>query len=113
MGIARFLKRKNSLIQRLVVEPKESPVLSGGKPGKHAIVGIGAGFVPKILDPSVPTGVVTVSSEEAREWSDRLAKTEGILAGVSTGANLAAVAKLANLPEYRGKTIVTIAFDRG
>ena len=113
MGIARFLKRKNSLIQRLVVEPKESPVLSGGKPGKHAIVGIGAGFVPKILDPSVPTGVVTVSSEEAREWSDRLAETEGILAGVSTGANLAAVAKLANLPEYRGKTIVTIAFDRG
>lgn len=113
MGVARFLQRKNPKIQRLVVEPKESPILSGGKPGKHEIVGIGAGFVPKIFDPSLPSGVITVSAEEAREWSERLAKTEGILAGISTGANLAAVAKIANLPEYRGKTIATIAFDRG
>ena len=113
MGVARFLKRKNERIQRIAVEPQESPVLSGGKPGKHGILGIGAGFVSKIFDVSIPTGIVTVSTEEAQEWSTRLAQTEGVLAGVSTGANLAAISKLAALPDFHGKTIATIAFDRG
>ncbi len=112
-GVARFLKRKNALIHLLIVEPTESPVISGGKPGSHGIVGIGAGFVPKILDPSVPTGVITVATDDARKQSERLAKQEGILAGVSTGANIAAAGKIAEIPEFRGKTIVTIAFDRG
>ena len=113
MGIARFLKQKDRNIRRIAVEPKESPVLSGGKPGNHGITGIGAGFIPKIFDLSLPTDIETASTDEAQEWSDRLAKDEGILAGISTGANLAAVAKLVKQREWQGKTIIAVAFDCG
>lgn len=111
-GAARYLKRKNASIQRIVVEPQESTVLSGVKQGKNHISGIGPGFVPKIFDRNLMTDVVTVSAEEAQEQTDRLAKTEGLLVGLSTGANLAAVAKLLQNQNYQNKTIATIAFDK-
>lgn len=111
-GVARRLRRYDPSIQRVVVEPAESAALSGKAPGKHGIIGIGPGFVPKIFDRSLPTGIIVVSTEEAVAWADKLAKEEGVLAGRSTGANLAAVAKLAKSGGLNGKTIVTVAFDR-
>lgn len=112
-GIARFLRTKNSKLQVIAVEPKDSPVISGGKPGPHKIQGIGAGFIPKNLDTSLLSGVETVSNEEAYAWARRLAKEEGILVGISSGANMAAAARIAARPEFRGKTIVTIAASFG
>ena len=111
VGVSRYLRRKNSAIQTVAVEPVESPVLSGGRPGAHGIVGIGAGFVPKIFDFRVASAVETVSTEEAADWTRRLARVEGIFAGISTGANLAAVAKLAERRENFGKTFATVAPD--
>jgi len=88
-------------------------VISGGKPGPHKIQGIGAGFIPKNLDTSLLTGVETVTNDEAFTWARRLASEEGILGGISTGANVAAAARLAAKAENRGKVIVTVAASFG
>ena len=112
-GVSRYLKRMNPGIRAIAVEPAESPAISEGRGGRHAIQGIGAGFVPANYDSSVVDGVETVETEEAFEWARRLAREEGILAGISSGANVAVAARLASRPEYRGKTIVTFACSSG
>ena len=91
----------------------DSPVISGGKPDPHRIQGIGAGVIPKNLDTSLLKSVETVTNDEAFEWARRLAAVEGILGGISTGANMAAAACLAARPEHRGKVIVTVACSFG
>jgi cysteine synthase A len=112
-GVSRFLKRVAPGLQSIAVEPEESPVLSRGLTGAHGIQGIGAGFVPKNLDLSLLDGIETVSTEEAMEWARRLAREEGLLVGVSTGANVAVAHRLAARPENAGKTIVTFACSTG
>jgi cysteine synthase len=112
-GVTRHLRSKNADLVSLAVEPADSPVISGGKPGPHKIQGIGAGFIPKNLDTSLLSGVEKVKNEEAFEWARRLAKEEGILGGISTGANVAAAARVAARPENKGKTIVTVACSFG
>jgi cysteine synthase len=112
-GVARFIKSRNPNFKAIAVEPKNSPVISGGKPGKHRIQGIGAGFIPKNLDTSLVDEVITVDDEEAFEWSRMLAKQEGIVAGISSGANMWAAAQLAARPEFQGKRIVTIMCSLG
>jgi cysteine synthase len=107
-GVARYIKGKNKNFKAIAVEPVDSPVISGGSPGPHKIQGIGAGFIPKNLDMSLVDETITVSNEEAYQWARRLAKEEGIMAGISSGANMCAAAKLAARPEYAGKRIVTI-----
>ena len=84
-------------------------MISGGKPGLHKLQGIGAGFIPKNLDTSLLSGVETVTNDEAFAWARRLAREEGILGGISTGANVAVAARVAARPEYRDRVIVTIA----
>jgi len=112
-GSSRFLKSKNAAFKAIAVEPVDSPVIGGGAPGPHKIQGIGAGFIPGNLDMSIVDEVVTVSNEEAFLWSRRLAKEEGIMAGISSGANMCAAAKIAAKPEYAGKRIVTIMASLG
>lgn len=112
-GVTRFLRKQNPDFKAYAVEPTTSPVISGGEPGKHKIQGIGAGFVPKNLDTSLLDGVLKVESEEAFEWGRKLAKEEGIVGGISSGANLCAAAQLAARPEFKGKRIVTIACSLG
>ena len=112
-GATRYLRRKNPALQAIAVEPEESPVISGGRPGPHGIQGIGAGFIPHNLDVSLLSGTESVSTEEAFVWARRLAREEGILGGISTGANLAVAARLAARPENRAKTIVTFACSSG
>jgi cysteine synthase len=112
-GVARYIKGKNKNFKAIAVEPVDSPVISGGNPGPHKIQGIGAGFIPKNLDTSLVDEVITVSNEEAYQWARRLAKEEGIMAGISSGANMCAAAKLAARPEYAGKRIVTIMCSLG
>jgi cysteine synthase A len=112
-GVARFIKPKNKNFRAIAVEPVDSPVISGGSPGPHKIQGIGAGFIPKNLDMSIVDETITVSNEEAYQWARRLAKEEGIMAGISSGANMCAAAKLAARPEYAGKRIVTIMASLG
>jgi len=112
-GVGRSIKPKNSNFKCIAVEPVDSPVISGGKPGPHKIQGIGAGFIPKNLDMSLVDEVITVSNEEAFQWARRLAKEEGIMAGISSGANMCAAAKIAARPEYAGKRIVTIMASLG
>jgi len=107
-GVARCIKPKNSDFRAVAVEPADSPVISGGKPGPHKIQGIGAGFIPGNLDTSLVDDVVTVTNEEAFQWARRLAAEEGIMAGISSGANMCAVTKLLARPEYRGKRICVI-----
>jgi cysteine synthase A len=107
-GVARFIKPKNPNFKVIAVEPVDSPVISGGKPGPHKIQGIGAGFVPKNLDTTLVDEVIAISNEEAFQWARRLAKEEGILGGISSGANMCAAAKVAARPEFAGKRIVTI-----
>ncbi|MGW8257272.1 MAG: pyridoxal-phosphate dependent enzyme, partial [Thermoguttaceae bacterium] len=108
-GSTRYLRTKNPRFRAIAVEPTESPVISGGKPGPHPIQGIGAGFVPKNLDTSLLSGVESVSGEEAFAWARLLAREEGILGGISTGANVAAAVHVAEKTENRGKVIVTFA----
>ncbi len=112
-GVARFLKSVNPNFKAIAVEPKHSPVISGGQPGKHRIQGIGAGFVPGNLDKSILDDVVTVDDEDAFEWGKRLARHEGIVAGISSGANMWAAAQVAARPEFKGKRIVTIMCSLG
>ncbi|WP_146594617.1 cysteine synthase A [Novipirellula galeiformis] len=112
-GAARFLKKQNPNFQAIAVEPTHSAVISGGDPGKHRIQGIGAGFIPKNLDMSVIDDVVKVDDEDAFEWGRRLAKEEGIVAGISSGANMWAAAQVAARPEMKGKRIVTIMCSLG
>jgi cysteine synthase A len=112
-GVTRYLRRKNPDFQAIAVEPSDSPVISGGKAGPHKIQGIGAGFIPKNLDTSLLSGVETVTNEDAFLFARRLAREEGILCGISTGANVAVAARLAALPQNRGKVIVTVACSFG
>jgi cysteine synthase A len=112
-GVARHIKSKNPDFKAIAVEPQNSPVIGGGKPGKHRIQGIGAGFIPKNLDTSIVDDVVTVDDEDALEWGRRLAGQEGIMAGISSGANMWAAAQVAARPEFRGKRIVTIMCSLG
>jgi cysteine synthase A len=111
-GVAEVLKKHFPNLNVFAVEPELSPVLSGGAPGPHPIQGIGAGFVPSILNKDILDGVIKVTKEEAFDHAQKLAKQEGILAGISTGASLAAVAKkLAELPE--GARVLTYNYDTG
>lgn len=112
-GVARYIKPKNPAFKAIAVEPIHSPVIGGGKPGPHKIQGIGAGFIPKNLDTSLVDEVVTVSNEEAFEWARRLAREEGLMVGISSGANMCAAARVAARPEYKGKRIVTIMCSLG
>ena len=108
-GVARALKPRNPDLKIIAVEPTTSPVLSGKPRGPHKIQGIGAGFIPAILDTGLIDEIVTVSSEQAFEVSRLVAKVEGIPGGISTGANVAAALSVGERPEYAGKTIVTFA----
>jgi cysteine synthase A len=108
-GVGRVLKPRNPNLKLIAVEPEASPILSKGEKGPHKIQGIGAGFVPSILDTKLIDEVITASNDEAFQTSRHLAKVEGIPGGISTGANLSAALKLAARPEYAGKTIVTFA----
>ena len=112
-GVARYIKLLNPDFRAIAVEPKHSPVINGGKPGKHRIQGIGAGFVPKNLDTTLVDEVIAVDDEDAFEWARKLAKEEGILAGISSGANMWAAAQVAARPEFHGKRIVTIMASLG
>ncbi len=108
-GVARALKPRKPSLKIIAVEPTTSPVLSGKPRGPHKIQGIGAGFIPSILDTGLIDEIVTVSSEQAFEVSRLVAKVEGIPGGISTGANVAAALSVGERPEYAGKTIVTFA----
>lgn len=112
-GTARGLKRHNPSIRAIAVEPASSPVLSGGKAGAHKIQGIGAGFIPKNYDASVVDGIIQVTNEEAFHTSRELARQEGVLVGISSGAAMYAALQLARLPENRGKRIVVLLPDTG
>jgi cysteine synthase A len=112
-GVTRYLKQKNPDFKAFAVEPVHSPVISGGSPGKHRIQGIGAGFIPKNLDTSIIDDVIQVEDEDAFAWGRRLAKEEGIVGGISSGANMWAAAQVAALPEMKGKRIVTIMCSLG
>jgi len=112
-GIARAIKAFKPAFRAILVEPAESPVISGGRPGPHSIQGIGAGFIPDVLDMTLIDEVITVSSEDAKEATMKLAREEGILAGISSGAALSAAIQVAKRGENRGKTIVVIFPDTG
>ncbi len=112
-GVGEYLKSQNPDIHVVAVEPKGSPVLSGGQAGPHGIQGIGAGFIPKALSTEVIDEVITVENEQAFEMSRSLGKTEGILVGISSGAALYAGMKLAKMDAYAGKNIVVMLPDTG
>ena len=113
-GVARYLKEERKHpVHVIAVEPEESPVMSGGSPGKHKIQGIGAGFIPDILDMDLIDEIVTVTSEEAMNTAPRVAREEGITCGISCGAAMAAALKVAARPESNGKTIVVVLPDSG
>ncbi|MFV0466123.1 MAG: cysteine synthase A [Lachnospiraceae bacterium] len=112
-GVGEFLKEKNPSIKIVAVEPAGSPVLSTGTPGPHKIQGIGAGFIPDILNTKIYDEVITVENEEAYAEGKSFAVTEGILVGISSGAALKAAAELAARPENKGKTIVVLLPDSG
>ena len=107
-GVGQVLKERKPEVKIVAVEPQESPLLSGGAPGPHKIQGIGANFIPEILDRSVIDEVLPQNAETAVEWARRAAKEEGLLVGISSGAALAAAGELAARPENAGKTIVVI-----
>ncbi len=112
-GVTRFIRRHNTAFKAIAVEPMDSPVISGGSPGPHKIQGIGAGFIPKNLDTTLLNEVVKITNDDAFAWARRLAKEEGILGGISTGANVCAAAQVAARPEFAGKRIVTVACSFG
>ena len=110
-GVGEALKRHNPAVRVIAVEPSESPVLSGGEPGPHRIQGIGAGFIPAVLDTAVLDEIITVESEDALAMARRLAREEGLPLGISSGANAWAALQVAWRPENQGKLIVTIGCD--
>lgn len=112
-GIGQYLKSKNPNIKIVAVEPTDSPVLSGGNPGPHKLQGIGAGFVPSILDTTIYDEIITITTEEAFEGGRTIAHKEGILVGITSGAAISAAKKLALRPENAGKTIVALLPDSG
>ena len=112
-GTARGLKEHNPAIRAIAVEPAASPVISGGTPGPHKIQGIGAGFIPGNYDPAVIDSVMTVTDDDAFNAARLLAATEGVLAGISSGAAISAAIRLGRLPENAGKTIVALLPDTG
>lgn len=112
-GVGEVLKQHNPQVKIVAVEPKDSPVLSGGKPGPHKIQGIGAGFVPLVLNKGIVDEIIQVASEDAGETAKKLAKQEGILAGISSGAALWAGLEVARRPESAGKRIVVLLPDSG
>jgi cysteine synthase A len=112
-GVARYIKPKKAGFRAIAVEPEDSPVLSGGAPGPHRIQGIGPGFVPDVLEISILDGVVKVSNDSAVSMARRLAAEEGLLVGISAGANVQAAIDYGSRPENKGKTIVTILCDFG
>lgn len=112
-GTAKYLKEQNPNIEVVAVEPFDSPVLSEGRSGAHPLQGIGAGFIPSVLDTNIYDRVITVTGDEAYEASKELTRREGILTGISSGAALHAGLRLAQLPENKGKTIVVLLPDSG
>ena len=112
-GVGGYLKEKKPSVKVVAVEPADSPVLSGGDAGPHKIQGIGAGFVPAVLDTKIYDEIITVKNEEAFATGRRIARSEGILAGISSGAAVWAVIQLAKRPENEGKTIVVLLPDTG
>jgi len=112
-GVARALKAEKPEVRAVAVEPAASPVLSGGKPGPHAIQGIGAGFVPEVLDQSLVDEIFPVENEAALGMARRLLREEGILCGISSGANAHAAVEIAKRPENAGKVVVFVVCDTG
>ena len=112
-GTGRYLKEKNPNIQIVAVEPAGSPVLSDGIPGRHKIQGIGAGFIPETLDMEIYDEILTVTDDDAYQVCRELARREGVLCGISSGAALSAAKELAVKPAYQGKTIVALFPDGG
>ena len=107
-GVGQVLKQRKPEVQIIAVEPAASPVLSGGAKGPHPIQGIGAGFVPDILDTDIYDDIITIDADDALDYARRAAAAEGLLVGISSGAALAAAADVANRPENAGKLIVVI-----
>lgn len=112
-GVAEVIRERKPAFEAIAVEPLDSPVLSGGEPGPHEIQGIGAGFVPRVLNSEIIDEVIRVSNEDAFETARQLARSEGILVGISAGANVSAALQVAARPENAGKLIVTILCDTG
>ena len=112
-GVGEYLREQNPAVRLIAVEPAGSPVLSGGQAGPHGLQGIGAGFVPKVLDTALIDEVVTVTDQEAYTSARMLAKTEGVLCGISSGAALHAAVELSRRAQYQGKTMVVLLPDTG
>ncbi|MDY6304419.1 MAG: cysteine synthase A [Oribacterium sp.] len=112
-GVGKYLKEKNPNVKIIAVEPASSPVLSGGQPGPHKIQGIGAGFVPKVLDTTIYDEIIKIENDDAFAEGKRFARAEGIMVGISSGAALKAAGILAVRPENKGKTIVALLPDSG
>tara|TARA_Y100001935_G_scaffold253375_1_gene259432 strand:+ start:5585 stop:6505 length:921 start_codon:yes stop_codon:yes gene_type:complete len=111
-GVSKYLKEHRS-ITAIAVEPKDSPVISGGEPGPHMIQGIGAGFIPKNFDRAIIDEILTISNDEAMQMASYIATNEGLLCGISAGANVHAALEVAKRPENLGKNVVTILCDSG
>jgi cysteine synthase A len=112
-GVSEVIKKRKPTLRAVAVEPADSPVLSGGKPGPHKIQGIGAGFVPAVLNSAIIDEIITVTNEQAMETARQLALREGLLCGISSGAAAFAALQLARRPENEGKTIVVVLPDTG
>lgn len=112
-GVGEYLKSKNPDVKIVAVEPEKSPVLSGGKAGPHPLQGIGAGFVPEVLNTEIYDAIITVSGDDAYAASRKMARCEGVLVGISSGAALHAAIEVAKRPENEGKTIVVLLPDTG